>query len=414
MRLQPIKVEQVAHQRQQMVGRRLHILQIEPLPLAVVEPHHQFYISDNRTERSLEVVRNCQHQLLASLQQLFGPTAGLLQFATPAVVAHPAPPHHDAEYQRQHDSPRSDSHQSIHRLLADGLVAVENPLRDQQLLLFEAAHQPTYLPAQPLVVEPQPPAFPLEGLLREFAALVKATLHRLQVQSQRIAQGPNPPRLRPDAVESARRLARYGIGYAPEQIAPFALLHERIALLCQQLLMLMDKKQGVLLAHHVVELAILLLGHINRRTHQPADDRIFPVQQIDNAVDTRQLHRIGSDVAQRIDTRHGIVHQTPVNRIIGIAPPHQRLPQGLGTIEQRQRIGYPMPLGRHILLDLTHRYQQPYLVIDKPRGGEQHDNEQQISPQRLVAGRFSGIGRHSSRFGGEDKKFLQEVCRAKY
>ena len=63
-----------------------------------------------------------------------------------------------------------------------------------------------------------------------------------------------------------------------------------------------------------------------------------------------------------------------------------------------------MALGRHILLNLTHRYQQPYLVIDKPRGGEQHDNEQQISPQRLVAGSFSGIGSHSSRFGGEEKK----------
>ena len=70
---------------------------------------------------------------------------------------------------------------------------------------------------------------------------------------------------------------------------------------------------------------------------------------------------------------------------------HQRLPQRLGTIERRQCVGNPMPLRTHILLDIAYRNQQAYLVIDKPRGGKQNGHEQQISPQRFIAGRFSGV-----------------------
>ena len=71
-----------------------------------------------------------------------------------------------------------------------------------------------------------------------------------------------------------------------------AFLYQRIALSNQSLLTILNKDQRILLFHHILYFPVLLLGHINRGSHQSPYNRIFPIQQTDNTIDSGQLDRV--------------------------------------------------------------------------------------------------------------------------
>ena len=158
------------------------MIQIKRTPLAQVQTRKQIDIAHDRTQRSLDVVRNGKHQLLTGLQQGFVVAISRFELAFVTVAAVHVPPEDSDE--EQHHQQRSGSHRaqyderaaphlftSLHPLPEIGrllLLEVDNQAVNPLIDLLVVALQPQPLPPR-LVVKGQPLAgHPLLQILQHY------------------------------------------------------------------------------------------------------------------------------------------------------------------------------------------------------------------------------------------------------
>ena len=85
--IETVKIKKRIDKLKQMIGRALHIAQIELLTLTGRYVAKQFDVSYDRTQRSLDIVRNGQHKFLLCLQKFLGTQLCLLELHTVVVAA---------------------------------------------------------------------------------------------------------------------------------------------------------------------------------------------------------------------------------------------------------------------------------------------------------------------------------------
>ena len=154
--VEPVEIQQAVDQRQQMFRRLLHVVQIKFLPFVVRQPRKQIDIAHHRPQRSLDVVRNSQHQLFARLQQRLLVAVGLLQFPAVAVTAVDVAPEHPDEQEHQHHGPDGHAAQNARRPPAEHLVALDALHQVSRILGFEIHDQAVYLRVYQFVAVTQP------------------------------------------------------------------------------------------------------------------------------------------------------------------------------------------------------------------------------------------------------------------
>ena len=99
--LQPVVIQQRSDEGQQVLGRTLHVRQVELLSPVVNQPDEEVDVTDDGAGRGLDVVGDGQHQFLAGHQQVLGIELGFFQFFPVMVVAGDVTGDDDREYQYQ-------------------------------------------------------------------------------------------------------------------------------------------------------------------------------------------------------------------------------------------------------------------------------------------------------------------------
>ena len=173
-----------------MVGRGLHVRQIELLALVAGQAREQVDVAHHRAERRLDVVRDGQHELFAGGEQRLVVAVGPFEGPAVAVAAVDVAPRDGHEEQHERHGPRGHAAQQVRRAAAQRLAGVDAGHEVLGLLLLEVEDQAVDLGIDQVVAVAQ--AEPLApGRVVDVQALARnAVLQGAQHQGDRVADRP--------------------------------------------------------------------------------------------------------------------------------------------------------------------------------------------------------------------------------